>query len=141
MSADNALEAAILSAILNGTDLPTRANATGYLALLSSASPDEADPMATEITYTAGAGAYARIPVTKATGWTSIGSSRANVGLIQFAKRTDAGAVVYARSVAWVDSASGAVSWALIATISAELAIAQNIQPQFEAGTITLTAE
>jgi hypothetical protein len=136
MSADNALETATLAMIAKGTDPSWRAGATAYLALVSSASPDEADPLATELTYTG----YARVAVTKATAWSGT-NPLTNAALIQFGKRTDAGATQTARSVVLVDTASGAVNMALIAAIAAELAIAQNIQPQFEASTITLTAE
>jgi hypothetical protein len=136
MSADNALEIATLAMIAKGTDPSWRAGATAYLALVSSATPDEADPLATELTYTG----YARVAVTKATAWSGT-NPLTNAALIQFGKRTDAGATQTARSVVLVDTASGAVAMALIATIAAALDIGQNIQPQFEAGTISLTAE
>lgn len=136
MSADNALEIATLAMIAKGTDPAWRAGATGYLALVSLASPDEAAPVASELTYTG----YARVPFTKATAWSGT-NPLTNAALIQFGKRTDAGATQTARAIVLVDTASGAINMGLIAAIAAPLDIGQNIQPQFEAGTITLTAE
>ena len=137
MSLSNATENAILKCLLQGTDPSYRSGATQYLALLSLASPDEADPMDSELTYTG----YARVAVTKASDWTDGGSSFTNSSLKQFGKRTDAGATQTARSFAVVDTANGAVSMCIIGGLSAELAINQNIQPQFGAGDLTITAE
>ena len=60
MSMSNATESDSLDWILEGTDPAWRAGATGYLAL-GAGSPDEASPMAGELTYTG----YARIAQTK----------------------------------------------------------------------------
>lgn len=137
MSLDNAAESAVLDLLLKGTDPAWRVGATQYLALVSSATPDEGDPLATELSYTG----YARVALTKASAWSGSGNTRTNAALIQFGKRTDAGATQTARGAVIVDAASGAVSMGIIAAIAAPLDIAQNIQPQFEAGTITVTAE
>ncbi len=68
------------------TDPAWRAGATGYLAL-GAGSPDEASPLAGELTYTG----YARIAMTSATAWPQR-RSRTNANLLQWGKRTDAGA-------------------------------------------------
>jgi hypothetical protein len=136
MSLDNAAESAVLDMLLVGTDPSWRAGATLYLALVTLANPDEAAPIASEVSYTG----YARVPVTKATAWTGTGSSRTNASLIQFGKRTDVGTTT-ARSLVIVDTASGAVNMAIIASIADPLDISQNIKPQFEANQITVTVE
>jgi hypothetical protein len=136
MSLSNATEVDVLAWIAKGVDPAWRANATGYMALVSLLAPDEANPLASELTYTG----YARIPVTKASAFTGT-SPLTNANLLQFGKRTDAGATQTARAMVWCDTASGAINMALIAPLADELAINQNIQPQFEPATVTFTAE
>lgn len=133
----NALANDVLKCVLKGTDPSWRADATQYLALISSASPDPADPFATELTYTG----YARIAHTKATGWTDNGTNFTNAVLKQWGKRTDAGAVQTARKVVVVDTSSGAVAMAIIADLADDLSITQNVQPQCDVGTITITGK
>lgn len=137
MSLSNATENATLKAHLQGTDLPYRANATQYIALVSLASPDEAAPIASELTYTG----YARVALTKATAWTDGGSSFTNAGLIQFGKRTDAGATQTAQAFVIVDTVSGAIAQGIIGALSAPLDINQNIQPQFSVGDLSILCE
>lgn len=137
MSMSNTTENATLKMHLQGTDPSYRAGATQYIALLSLASPDEADPLASELNYTG----YSRVARTKASAWTDNGSSFTNASLIQFGKRTDAGATQTARSFAVVDTASGAVAQCIIGALNADLAINLNIQPQFGIGDMTITAE
>lgn len=52
MSLSNASESDVLDVVLEGTDPAWRAGATGYLALVTGASVDEANPLANECTYT-----------------------------------------------------------------------------------------
>jgi hypothetical protein len=138
MSMSNATENQTLKMHLQGTDPSYRANATQYLALVTDAggSVDEAAPIANECSYTG----YARVPLTKATAWTDGGSSFTNTPLVQFGKRTDAGATQTATAFVVVDTASGAISQGIIGTLSAPLDINQNIQPQFGPGDLTITA-
>ena len=65
MSLSNASESDALDIFLEGVDPAWRAGATGYLALVTGVSVDEADPLTNECTYTG----YARIALTKATAW------------------------------------------------------------------------
>lgn len=138
MSMSNATENQTLKMHLQGTDPSYRAGATQYLALVTDAAGavDEATPIANECTYTG----YARVALTKATAWTDNGSTFNNAGLIQFGKRTDAGATQTATAFVVVDTASGAISQGIIGTLSAELDINQNIQPQFGAGDLAIAA-
>lgn len=137
MSLGNATESDVLDFVLKGVDPAWRANATGYWALVSLASPDEAAPIAAELTYTG----YARVACTKATAFTGTGSSRNNASQIQFGKRTDGGATQYGRSLVLVDTASGAINMAVIAPLNDELAISLNITPLIAAGDATFTAD
>lgn len=139
MSLSNASENDALKMFLQGTDPSYRAGATQYLALVTDGggAVSEATPVANECTYTG----YARVALTKATAWTDGGSSFTNAALIQFGKRTDAGATQTATAFVVVDTPSGAISMGIIGTLNADLDINQNIQPQFAIGDLTITAE
>lgn len=137
MSMSNATENDVLQMALQGTDPSWRAGATQYLALVTGVSVDEATPIANECTYTG----YARVALTKATAWTDNGSNFTNADLIQFGKRTDAGATQTVTHAIVVDTASGAIALGIIAQLSADLDVSQNIQPQFAIGDLTVTAE
>jgi hypothetical protein len=139
MSLSNTTENAALKMFLQGTDPSYRAGATQYLALLldGGGAVSEAAPIANEATYTG----YARVALTKGTAWTDNGSIFNNAALIQFGKRTDGGATQTATAFAVVDTASGAVNMAIIGVLSAPLDINLNIQPQFSAGDLSVTAE
>lgn len=137
MSASNALESATLDWALSGIDPAWRAGATGYLALVTAVTVDEADPLATECTYTG----YTRAPLTKATTWSGSGATRANANLVQWGKRTDAGATQTATHAIWCDTASGAVNMAIIIPLDDDMPISLNLRPQVEAGGLTVNVE
>ena len=137
MSMSNATENATLKMHLQGIDPSYRAGATQYAALVSLATPDEAAPIAAELTYTG----YARVALTKETAWTDGGSSFTNALQILFGKRTDAGATQQAKAMVIVDTESGAISQGIIAALNDTLDINLNIQPIFSPGTVTITAE
>ena len=134
MSMSNTTENATLKMHLQGTDPAYRAGATQYLALFS-ADPGETGSLAAEATYTG----YARVALTKATAWTDGGSSFSNANLIQFGACT-AGTTA-ATHFAVVDTVSGAVSQMISGALSATLNVSAGIQPQFQAGSLVITAE
>ena len=134
MSMSNATENQTLMMHLQGTDPAYRAGATQYLALFS-ADPGETGSLAAEATYTG----YARVALTKATAWTDGGSSFSNANLIQFGACT-AGTTA-ATHFAVVDTVSGAVSQMISGALSATLNVSAGIQPQFQAGSLVITAE
>lgn len=136
MSLSNATESDVLDFLLKGVDPAWRAGATGYYALVTGASVDEASPLANECTYTG----YARVAQTKATAFSGSGDTRTNAALVAFGKRTDAGAAQVATHLIWCDTASGAVNMAVIAALDDDLSISLNIRPQIEAGTATFVA-
>lgn len=137
MSLSNASENQTLKMHLQGIDPPYRAAATQYAALVSLAVPDEAAPVASELSYTG----YARIPITKASAWTDGGSSFTNAVQFLFGKRTDAGATQQAKALVICDSASGAITQGIIAALSDTLDINLNIQPILAPGDVTVNAE
>ena len=137
MSLDNKTENDVLKMFLKGTDPSYRTDATQYVALITGAAPDEAAPMTNECTYTG----YARIAITKATGWTDNGASFRNAGTITFGARSDAGATQTATYFAIVDTVSGAINMGIIGELSTPLAISQNIQPIFAINDLEVTAD
>lgn len=141
MSMSNTTENATLKMHLQGTDPSYRSGATQYLALFSSNAGTAADLESGGITYELTYTGYSRVALTKSSAWTDAGSSFSNAGLIQFGKRTDAGATQTAAYFAVVDTASGAVSQMISGQLSANLDISQNIQPQFAIGDLTVTAD
>lgn len=134
MSMSNTTENATLKMHLQGTDPAYRAGATQYLALFS-ADPGETGSLAAEATYTG----YARVALTKATAWTDGGSSFSNANLIQFGACTAGTTAVTHFAV--VDTVSGAVSQMISGALSATLNVSAGIQPQFQAGSLVITAE
>lgn len=134
MSMSNATENQTLKMHLQGTDPAYRAGATQYLALFS-ADPGETGSLAAEATYTG----YARVALTKATAWTDGGSSFSNANLIQFGACT--AGMTAATHFAVVDTVSGAVSQMISGALSATLNVSAGIQPQFQAGSLVITAE
>lgn len=137
MSLSNATENQVLKSQLQGIDPTYRANPTQYAALVSLQNPDEAAPIASELTYTG----YARVPLTKATAWTDGGSNFTNAVQILFGKRTDGGATQNARSMVIVDTISGPISQGIIAPLNDALDINLNIQPIFAPGDVTVGGE
>lgn len=141
MSLSNTTENDTLKAHLKGTDLSYRTNVTQYLALFNNNASTPADLEAGGTTYELTYTGYARMPLTKASAWTDGGSSFTNADIISFGKRTDSGAVQTAKYFAVVDTASGAYTQGIWGTLTDELAISQNIQPQFGIGDLTITAD
>ena len=137
MSLSNASENQTLKMHLQGIDPSYRASATQYAALVSLAAPDEAAPIAAELTDPG----YARVALTKASAWTDGGSSFTNAVQILFGKRTDGGATQQAKAMVICDTASGAISQGIIGALADTLDINLNIQPIFAPGDITVSAE
>lgn len=135
MSMSNTTENDILAMMLEGTDPAWRANATCYIALYT-ADPGEAGSATTnECAY----GSYARVAVTKSSGWTDGGSTFSNAGLLQFPQCTSGSET--ATHFAVVTTSSGAGQILVSAALSSSLAISSGIQPQFAIGQLTVAAD
>lgn len=136
MSLSNTAENDFLKCLLQGTDPSWRVWATLYLSLHSSDPGEIGDQTTNEISYTG----YARVALTKASDWTDAGSTFTNANLEQFPISTGWGtptathfAIGTALSGAWVRLASG--------ILGTPLPINTNVQPQFPAGTLSITID
>lgn len=134
MSMSNLTENATLKMHLQGSDPDYRAGDTQYLALFT-ADPGETGSLAAEATYTG----YERVALTKASAWTDGGSSFTNANLVQFGACTAGTSAITHFAV--VDTASGAVAQMISGALSATLNVSAGIQPQFQAGSLSITAE
>jgi hypothetical protein len=134
MSLSNITEADTLDIHLRGIDPAYRASATNYLALFT-ADPTETGSLSNEANYTG----YARVALTKATAWTGTSSPFTNAALIQFGACT-AGTNALTH-FAVVDTASGAISQMISGALSSTLNVSAGIQPQFQAGTLSVGAD
>lgn len=134
MSMSNATENQTLKMHLQGVDPAYRAGATQYLALFT-ADPGETGSLASEAAYTG----YARVALTKSAAWTDSGSTFTNANLIQFGACTSGASAITHFAV--VDTTSGAVAQLISGALSATLNVSAGIQPQFQAGSLSITAE
>ena len=134
MSLSNTTETAALNCFLRGTDPSYRSGVTQYLALFT-ADPTESASLAAEATYTG----YARVALTKATAWTGTASPFTNTNLIQFPACTAGTSVCTHFAV--VDTASGAVAMMISGSLSASLSVSTGIQPQFQAGALSIACD
>lgn len=134
MSMSNATENQTLKMHLQGVDPAYRAGATQYLALFT-ADPGETGSLASEAAYTG----YARVALTKSAAWTDSGSTFTNANLVQFGACTAGTSAITHFAV--VDTASGAVAQMISGALSATLNVSAGIQPQFQAGSLSITAE
>ncbi len=135
MSKSNTTENDILKMILVGTDPAWRANANVFIAL-HTADPGEAGTQTTsEAAYTG----YARVSVTKASGWTDGGSNFSNAALLQFPQCTAGSAVATHFSVGTLTSGAGQILYS--GALSASLNISSGIQPQFSAGALVCSED
>jgi len=135
MSMSNTTENDVLKMMLQGTDPSWRAGATQWIAL-HTADPGEAGSAVTsEATYTS----YARVAVTKSSGWTDGGSTFSNAALVQFPQCTGGSNAITHFSV--VTSSSGAGQILVSGALSATLNVATGIQPQFAIGELDVAAD
>ena len=120
-------ELEILRAFLKGTDITYRANANWYFALFTGDPTDTANT-GTEATYTS----YARVALPKASSFTE-GSPFTNTNLIQSPKCT--GGSNSLTHFGLCTLATGG-TLEIVGTLNSALAVSNNIQPQFGAGTL-----
>jgi hypothetical protein len=133
MSLSNTTETDILAFMFDTTTPGWAANADFWIAL-HTADPGEAGTATTsEATYTS----YARVAVSRTTGFTVSGDTVENAALIQFPQSTGAGVDCTHFSV--VTTASGAGQIIVRGALSATLPTGSGIQPQFAAGDLTTT--
>lgn len=134
MSKSNSTENDVLKANLKGTDPAWRANANRYLALYTSDPGEAGTAITNEAAYTS----YARVAVPIAD-WTDGGSSFTNTNLLAFPQCT--GGAETETHVAIVTTASGAGQILYSGALNSSLAVANLIQPQFQAAALTVTED
>ena len=83
---------------------------------------------------------YARVAVARtAGGWTVSGNNVINAGLVQFGQCTVGTSAVTHASVGTAATGTGQLLWS--GALSATLNVAPGIQPQFSAGTLSITED
>lgn len=123
-----------LDALLRAVDPAWRSGASRYIAL-HTADPGVAGSQTTsEATYTS----YARVTVTAATAFTAAAAaSTSNAALIQFPQCTGGTNTITHVSIGTAASGAGQIIYS--GALSASLAVANLIQPQFAASALTAT--
>lgn len=123
-----------LDALLRAVDPAWRSGATRYIAL-HTANPGVAGTQTTsEATYTS----YARVAVTASSGFSAAAAaSTANTALIQFPQCTGGTNTITYVSIGTASSGAGQIIYS--GALSASLAVANLIQPQFAISALTAT--
>lgn len=135
MSLSNATETEILAYIFDSATPAWAGNASFYVAL-HTADPGEAGTATTsEASYTN----YARVTVSRSTGFTVSGNSVENAGLLQFPQSGGSG--VDCTHWSLVTTSSGAGQIIIRGALSSTLPTGSGIQPQFAAGDLTATID
>jgi len=135
MSLSNTTETALLNYIFDSAAPSWAANADFWVAL-HTADPGEAGSAVTsEAAYTN----YARVAVSRTTGFTVSGNQVSNSALIQFPQSGGSGTDCTHFSI--VTTASGAGDIILRGALSATLPTGSGIQPQFSTSALTASVE
>lgn len=135
MSFSNAAETAVLNQLFVGTALPWNGNTNLWLAL-HTADPGETG---TAVTSESAYGGYARVLVTRATGFTVSNPTVSNAALAQFPVCSSGSSTVTYCSI--VDTASGAGNIIVSGILNSSVAVATGIQPQFAIGALVFTLD
>lgn len=135
MSLSNSAETSALEQIFKGTALPWNANTDLWVALYT-ADPGEAG---SAVTNESAYGSYARVAVSRSTGFTVSGNQVTNASLIQFPQSTSAGSDVTHWGV--VTTSSGAGTLIVKGALSTAVPTSIGIQPQFAASALVATID
>lgn len=135
MSFSNTAETAVLEQVFKGTALPWNGNTDLWLAL-HTADPGEAG---SAVTSEAGYGSYARVAITRATGFTVSGNSVENAALAQFPQCSSGSETITHASI--VTTTSGAGTIVVRAALNTSIPVSTGIQPQFAASALSFTLD
>lgn len=135
MSLSNAAETAILEQIFEGSALPWNGNTDLWLALHTADPGETGTAVTSEATYTS----YARVAVTRATGFTVTGNTITNAALAQFPQCTGGTNTITHASI--VTSTSGAGTIIVRAALSSSISVTNGVQPQFAADALSFTID
>ncbi len=135
MSLSNTAETAILEQIFEGTALPWNSNTDLWIAL-HTADPGEAGTATTdEATYTS----YARVALSRSTGFNVSGNTISNAALAQFPQSTGGSNVITYASI--VTTSAGAGTIIVRAALSSSITVTSGVQPQFAADALSFTID
>lgn len=143
MSKGNTFENDFLALIFNATPIANMADnaasspLTNLYVSLHTADPGEAGGQATsECAY----GSYARVAVPRSNvGWTVSGNQVQNAALVQAPQCASGSESITHFAIGTVSSGAGKVLYK--GALSAPLSVSAGIQPQFPAGTLTITED
>lgn len=144
MSATNTLETGLLNLIFNNQDLANIGDAAGlqnsattgslYVALFT-ADPGETGSTSNECAYTS----YARVAVARTSGgWTISGNQVSNTAAVTFPKATGGSETA---TYFGIMTASSGGDMLFSGILGSSLAISTNVQPEFAAGQLVVTAD
>lgn len=133
MSFSNDTETELLTYIFD-TTAPAWAGNANFWVALHTADPGEAG---TAVTSEAAYGSYARVSVSRTTGFTITGNQVSNAAQVQFPQSSSAGSDVTHWSV--VTTSSGAGQIIMRGALSSAVPTSIGIQPQFAAGALSAT--
>ena len=135
MSKSNDTEHDVLAAFLKGVSPAWMANLNVYVAF-HTADPGEAGNQTTnEATYTN----YARVALSRASGWTDGGSTFSNAALLQFPQCGATGNTLTHVSIGELATGAGQIFYS--GALNSPLAVANLIQPQFAQGALTISED
>lgn len=135
MSASNTTENDIALYIFDSTAPSWDANANFYVRLHSS-DPGEAGTATTnEISYTS----YDGVAVSRTTGFTVSGNTAENAALVQFPTCTGSSATATHFSICTTQNGAGQII--VSGALTSSLSISSGIQPQFNAGELTVVID
>jgi len=135
MSFSNTAETAINTYIFVGTDVSWNGNTDLWLALHTSDPGEAGSAVSNEATY----GSYARVAVSRATGFTVSGATVENAALAQFPVCTSGSNTCTHASI--VTSSSGAGTIIASGALNSSVNVATGIQPQFASGALVFTLD
>lgn len=125
-----------LDALLRAVDPAWRSGATRYIGLHTGDPGNAGTQLTSEATYTS----YARVAVTAATGFSAAAAgSTSNTGLIQFPQCTGGTNTITHVTIGTASSGAGQVIYR--GSLSASLAVANLIQPQFSISALVATEQ
>ena len=135
MSKSNTAENAVLDVMYRGNALPWNSNTDLWAALYTS-DPGEAGSANTN---EAAFGGYARVAVSRSTGFTLSGNQISNAAVISFPECTSGSETI--THVAFVTTSSGAGTVLHKGALSASRNVSSGITLQFAVGTFTVTED
>lgn len=135
MSKSNAAETAVLDVMYKGTALPWDANANLWAALYTADPADAGSANTNECAF----GGYARVQITRSSGFTVSGNQVSNAGVISFPECTSGSETV--THCAIVTTSSGAGTILHSGPLSASRSVSSGITLQFAAGAFVVTED